>query len=225
MTTWSLRSEPGISPTTLVACSTFSPDPVPDLDLDGHRDAALEDAVHPVVVLGRDRDDRRRGEHALARPSVVPRPRTRVAPDGAKPAALALQDDGHPLRLVEGQLLLGREQVGIPDRPRRRGPRRGDHHLLRASPAPPRSAAARHSASAAMSMGAGGVTSTAFPLSVPRYFSRSPFTCRSTITADARPAGRRCPGVGDRVADHRRVVGLQHLQREVLVVPGRRRSP
>ncbi len=40
-------------------------------------------------------------------------------------------------------------------------------------------------ASAARSIATGGVASTAIPFSFPRYFSRSCFACRSTMTAFA----------------------------------------
>ena len=58
-------------------------DAVADLHLDLDREAALEDAVHPVVVLRGHGDDGGRGQHAGARPAVVAGSGAREAAHGA----------------------------------------------------------------------------------------------------------------------------------------------
>src|SRR5687767_4161560 len=77
------------------------PEPVPYLELHLDRDVALEDPVHPVVVLGCDRDHD--GGRTVARggPAVVPRAGPREAPHRAKPPARALEHRGDAFRLEE----------------------------------------------------------------------------------------------------------------------------
>ena len=100
------------------------------LDFDLYRDAAGENAIHPVVVLGRDGHDGRRREHAGARPAIGARARPRKAAHGTEPAAFALQHGGDAFGRVERDLLLGREQVGMAGHPRGRDARGRDHRTL-----------------------------------------------------------------------------------------------
>ncbi len=140
-----------------------------------------------------------------------------VSADRAEPSAVALQHDGDALGLEEGHLLLGLQRVGVDDCPGRR-PRRRDHRLLDLPEllfgAAGRACRERGEVDRG---GRGGqhrhpLQLSSVLLQVRLHLEVGDDGLRHGLSVRAR-------GPGERVADHRLVVGFEQVQRDVLVVP------
>ena len=86
---------------------------VAHLGLDGHRDAAPQDAVHAVVVLRRDRHHRNRGQGGVARPAVDAGSGAGEPAHRSRPAAVGFEHQGGTLLHVEGEPLGRGKEVEV----------------------------------------------------------------------------------------------------------------
>ena len=191
---------------------------VPHLDLDLHRNVSLENAVHAVVVLWCDGHDHRRRHHACPRPAIRTRSWSRESANSAKPATLTLQHRSHPFGGVERDLLVGGEQVRVAHCARWRWACRRDDCLLKRFEV--FLGHARHAIRERREV------DRCRRRNEHRFaFQRAAIFCEVRLDQQlddhslCRLLALGARRVRDRIANHRRVVGFEQVQRDVFVVP------